>query len=118
LSKLILIADDFENAAELLCELVKISTGFDTVAARDGREALRQARRKRPDAAVLDLNMPDVAGAEVAKSLRETFGEHRPLLIAYSGGLETYDVRRSGVFDYVLRKPADLPRLLSLLDLA
>ncbi len=44
--------------------------GFDVLTAYDGPEALRVARRDRPDLIVLDLMLPGMDGLEVCRTLR------------------------------------------------
>ncbi len=67
---LLLIADDsmFQRfqAAKAARE-----AGFDVIEAKDGEECLRLARENRPDALLLDLNMPGPGGLEVMETLRE-----------------------------------------------
>ena len=82
--RIVLIADDYDSAAELMADLVKASTPYDAVSAKDGYEALERAREHRPDVAILDINMPRMGGIEAARVLRSGvgFGYRRPLLIA------------------------------------
>jgi CheY-like chemotaxis protein len=65
----ILIVDDEaairEYEATLLGEL-----GHEVLAAADGVEALRLAREKQPDLALLDIMMPELSGIEVCRQLR------------------------------------------------
>lgn len=109
--KFVVIADDYDSAAEILAQLVELSTAYETVYAKDGAEALDQARRRRPDACVFDIDMPSIGGIEAAKTLQDQFGENRPLLIAMTGA-SLDDARRSGLFDHALQKPVDLDDLL------
>jgi len=113
-TKLILIADDYDHAAMLLADLLAHATEFDAVATKDGREALEQAALRRPDVALLDIDMPEIDGIETARRLRATFGESRPLLIAMTGRAPD-EAKLSGMFDHVLAKPFDIAMLLSLL---
>jgi hypothetical protein len=46
--KLILIADDFDHAAELLADLVEHKTSHEAVSAKDGRRRLRALRSAAP----------------------------------------------------------------------
>lgn len=46
--------------------------GFEVLAASDGISGLSQAREEHPDLVVLDLGLPDLDGAEVARRLRKS----------------------------------------------
>ncbi len=65
----VLIVDDhpsFRRTARLLLE----ADGFDVVGeAVDGRDGLSKARALRPELVLLDVNLPDVDGFDVAASL-------------------------------------------------
>ncbi len=64
----IIVADD--NARVLLTLVSALSTDFDVVAtATDGRSALTHIERLQPCVAVLDLNMPELSGIEVAREI-------------------------------------------------
>lgn len=65
----ILIADDEPDIIEILkYNLTK--EGYDVVTAKDGAEALEQARLHQPDLVVLDIMMPYKSGVEVCELLR------------------------------------------------
>ena len=64
----LLIADDsmfqrFQTAK------TATEAGFDVIEAKDGEECLRLAREQRPQALLLDLNMPDPGGVAVLEVL-------------------------------------------------
>jgi DNA-binding NarL/FixJ family response regulator len=64
----IIVADD--NAKVLLTLTSALSTDFDVVAtATDGRSALISIQHLQPCVAVLDLNMPELSGIEVAREI-------------------------------------------------
>src|ERR1043166_934351 len=64
----IIVADD--NAKVLLTLVSALSTDFDVVAtATDGRSALTSIQHLQPCVAVLDLNMPELTGIEVAREI-------------------------------------------------
>lgn len=66
----VLLADDETLIREALATLVGLADGIEVVAvAASGTEALAQARRTRPDVALLDLQMPDLDGIEVARRI-------------------------------------------------
>jgi DNA-binding response OmpR family regulator len=68
-SSVILAADDDEDILELVC-LTLEQMGHTMLRASDGEEALRLARRHRPDVCVLDVVMPTRTGLEVVEALR------------------------------------------------
>jgi len=66
----IVMADDHPIVLAGLKSLVQADPGLQMVGeARDGRTALRLASSLRPDVVVLDLSMPEMTGAEVARTL-------------------------------------------------
>jgi len=65
----LLIADDDEDILTLV-QLRLSRSGYEVVVARDGEEALRLAREKQPDLAVLDWMMPKASGLEVLRAIR------------------------------------------------
>lgn len=113
--KLLLIADDYDSSAELLADLVKWETTLEAVAVLDGEEALDFSRRRRPDAAVLDVDMPRIGGIVTAREMRAMFARQPPLLIGCSGA-HAEEARRASVFDHVLQKPIEPDELLRLLS--
>ena len=74
MTRTVLIVDDhpsFRATARALLE----SEGFDVVGeARDGREALEQAELLRPEVILLDVQLPDTTGFEVARALAHSNG--------------------------------------------
>ena len=57
----ILIVDDEPPIVDVLSYNLK-RANYDVVVARDGEQALAQARRERPDLIILDLMLPDWTG--------------------------------------------------------
>lgn len=66
---LVLCVDDDPTIVRLLSHQME-RRGFRTVAATDGREALRQARELSPDAITLDIMMPGMDGFAVLRKLK------------------------------------------------
>ena len=66
-----LVADDHPAVVFAICDFLS-TNGFDVVGtAADGRRALTLAEDTTPDLAVLDLRMPQLAGAELVRRLRD-----------------------------------------------
>ena len=104
----ILIIED--NTANLeLAEYLLKASGYATLAARDGDEGVRSARKERPDLIVCDLQMPVMDGYEVVRQLK---GDPllRPIPIIAVTALSMPGDRKSVLaagFDGYLSKPID-----------
>jgi two-component system KDP operon response regulator KdpE len=99
----ILIVDD-EPPIRRLLRTSLVSQGFQVSEAADGRDALAEAGRSRPDLVVLDLGLPDMDGTEVIRTLRDG-GNAVPILVLSSradekGKVEALDL---GADDYVTK---------------
>jgi len=66
----ILVVDDEEDLLSLV-EYNLEQEGFGVLLARDGVEALEQAREHDPDLIILDIMMPKMDGIEVCQKLRK-----------------------------------------------
>lgn len=100
----VLVADPHADTAESTALLLRL-WGHDVRCARTGPEALQVALTYEPDAVLMELALPKLAGSEVARRLREY--EEPPLLVAVTGyGGERYQqLARQAGFDLYLLKP-------------
>jgi CheY-like chemotaxis protein len=69
MSMLVLIVEDNRVCADVMAAYFR-HRGARAVIARDGAEALQVTRRRRPDAVVLDIAMPEVDGVAFLEALR------------------------------------------------
>ncbi len=101
----VLVVDDEPQVREVVATYLK-REGFDVRVAADGREAMAEIARKRPDAVVLDLMLPELSGIEVLQKLRQT-GDEVPVIVLSARGAEPDRVAglELGADDYVA-KPA------------
>jgi two-component system sensor histidine kinase/response regulator len=78
--KKILIVDDEPDVRKVLEKRLS-AEGFQIVAAENGMNGLLQAVKEQPDLILLDVDMPDIDGGEVAARLKEN-GEtsHIPII--------------------------------------
>lgn len=68
----IVIADDHPVFRQGLRQIIEMETGLKVVGeARDGASALTQIRELKPEVAVLDINMPNMKGFDVAREIRQ-----------------------------------------------
>lgn len=110
----VLLVEDCADSREALAELLELS-GHRVVTAADGAAALERARAHRPRALLLDLQLPDMSGDDLAAELRRFDGLERALFVAISGHQRTPDEAAARGFDHHLLKPIELPTLLALL---
>ncbi len=81
-------------------------------------EGLSLVREHRPDAIVLDLQLPDRSGLEVFEEIRAMDPKRPVIFVTAHGTTETaIDAMKGGAFDYLV-KPVDLDRLSGILDRA
>jgi DNA-binding response OmpR family regulator len=101
----VLIVDDEPQVRKIVASYLE-RDGFSVRSAADGREALVEIGRKRPDALVLDLMLPGVNGLEVLRKLRSG-GDDVPVIVLSARGTEPERVAglELGADDYVT-KPA------------
>ncbi|MDR2949100.1 MAG: response regulator [Prevotella sp.] len=107
----ILIIDD-EIQIRRLLEITLSANGYKIVEASTGKEGLIMAASHQPSLITLDLDLPDMDGMVVLKSLREWF--HKPIIILSVRSLEEDIVNGldKGANDYLI-KPFHTGELLA-----
>jgi len=104
----ILIVDDERPARDKLRRLLEQEAGISAIdEARDGVEALERIASFAPDALLLDIQMPEISGLELAASLPSP----APLVV-FVTAYDQYALRAfdANAIDYLL-KPYDQQRL-------
>jgi CheY-like chemotaxis protein len=117
LKRSVLVADDNVDAADSLAELLRLE-GFEVYVAYDGVAALETFARVDPDAALLDVSMPQVSGLDVVRVIRGQPGGERAMLIAVTGWGQERDRRLAmeAGFDHHLTKPMPLDVVCQLIQ--
>ncbi len=69
-TKTVLIVEDNELNMKLFHDLLE-AHGYETLQTRDGIDALKIAREHKPDLILMDIQLPEVSGLEVAKWIKE-----------------------------------------------
>jgi CheY-like chemotaxis protein len=114
----VLVADDDSIVLSLVTTALK-NFGIECYTAADGPKALEAARRFRPQAAILDVNMPGMDGYEVLAAIRsESLPVHVMLLTARQ---QENDVIRGftlGADDYMVKPFSPLELVARLKRLA
>jgi len=112
----VLVVEDNADGRDSLRELLTL-WGHRVEAAADGAAALATVFAAPPDAALIDIGLPDVDGNEVARRIRAVLGPEQVALIAMTGYGQPEDRRRAlaAGFDTYLVKPVDPTELGRLL---
>jgi CheY-like chemotaxis protein len=76
----IMIVDDNPNVARSLAALLQ-REGFHTTVCHTGTEALDAVEQSIPDAALVDIHLPDISGLVLTHKLRERLGPEAPIFI-------------------------------------
>lgn len=70
INKKILVVDDEPDVLQILTKRLTTS-GYRVITADGGAKALDMAQKEDPDLVVLDIDMPDMDGGEVAAKLKD-----------------------------------------------
>jgi two-component system response regulator DevR len=102
----ILIADDHEVVRIGLSALLDRQAGFRVVGqAASGQEAIRLARKLRPDVVVMDIRMPDGSGTDACRVITaETPDTPVVMLTSYADEEALFDAISAGASGYVLKR--------------
>jgi len=103
----ILVVDDNATAADSLAQILGLH-GYEVAAAYGGTEGFEKARTFLPQAAILDIGMPDIDGYALARMIH---AEDAPCtLIALTGYGQERDkaTATEAGFEYHLTKPAGI----------
>jgi CheY-like chemotaxis protein len=106
MSTTLLLVDDFEDGLEMYREYLTYR-GYDVVLARNGEQAIHQARTHAVDAILLDIRMPVMTGTDAMRVLRRDPSFHRVPIIALTAHAlddERVDALAAG-FDELIPKP-------------
>jgi len=114
----VLIADDDREAVVRLGILLR-SEGHQVWSTQDSLEVGTAVREFKPQMVLLDLEMPERDGFQVAEDLCRDYGPDCPVLVAVTGHSTPRDRARAKAsgFHHFVAKPYDPEELLSLVAL-
>ena len=116
-SLVIVLADDDPDTVSTLAMILR-DEGHDVRGVTSGRAVMPAVIQLDPDVVVLDINLPEVSGWQLASTIRARHTRKRPLLIGMSGvftkGPDQVLAQING-FDHYLLKPCDPIALLALI---
>jgi signal transduction histidine kinase len=108
----ILVVDDNFDVAQTTGWMIE-AIGHDYRMVHESKLAVEIAREYRPDAILLDINMPGMDGYAVCRALRDQPLFEDTVIIAQTGWGQTQDHASTGEsgFDHHLTKPVNMDRL-------
>ncbi len=113
----ILIIEDNEQNMYLITFLLK-SYGYEIIQAYNGRDGIRLAKETKPDVILLDIQLPEIDGYEVAKELSKDYSLNSTPIIAITSYAMAGDRERilaAGATGYI-EKPINPDTFLSQLQ--
>jgi DNA-binding NarL/FixJ family response regulator len=100
----VLLADDHDLVRAGLKAALRAHPEFSVVGeARDGLEAVRQARELKPDVAVLDVRMPRLSGIEACREIRDLGVANVLILTSYADEKAVMAAIVAGASGFVLK---------------
>jgi two-component system, chemotaxis family, chemotaxis protein CheY len=113
-SGLVLVVDDDDDIRESLEVLLRLH-GYHVATAADGAEALArlQSDPTRPCLILLDLMMPGMNGFQMLKAMAGDASLKDIPVVVVTGAGVLVDKRRDEITGQVIRKPFELPELMS-----
>src|SRR5438105_13834169 len=112
---MVLIVEDEAISRRALQHLLRLY-GYEARAAGSAEEAMQQvlANGKRPDMALVDINLPGMNGVEFARRLHRLFPAVRCIFMTASDDAREERLRSASP-EPTLRKPFDVPSLLHMM---
>jgi two-component system cell cycle response regulator DivK len=101
----ILIVEDNALNMKLFNDLLR-AHGYDTIQTNDGVDAMKLARSEHPDLILMDIQLPEVSGLEVAKWLKADDALRSIPIVAVTAFAMKGDeekIRRGGCEDYIAK---------------
>jgi DNA-binding NarL/FixJ family response regulator len=101
----ILSVDDHPLIRQGVAGLVGSQNDMNVIAeAANGREAIQQFHRHRPDITLMDLQMPEMSGLDAIIAIRGEFPEARIIVLTtYAGDVQALRALKAGARAYLLK---------------
>ena len=101
----VLAVDDHPVVRDGIARLIGTQSDLELIAeASDGREAVEEFRKHRPDITLMDLQMPAMNGVDAIGAIRGEFpGARIIVLTTYAGDVQVTRALRAGAHGYLLK---------------
>lgn len=107
----VLIVDDDSDLREIVRDVLQ-EEGFDALDAPDGMSAIKLFKAQTPDAALVDLIMPQMDGIETMRELKRIDSSVPVIILTGHGDIrKAVESIKSGAYDFA-EKPPDFKRLV------
>jgi two-component system cell cycle response regulator DivK len=114
MTKKILVVEDLTDIRKMMKIMVELY-GYEVIEARDGAEAVEQAREHRPSLVLMDLAMPLMNGADAARAIKGTESCEDIPIIAVTAYQNMDEEALEAGCEQVIHKPVDFLKLKTLL---
>ena len=113
----ILVVEDDDLDMKLFHDLLS-ENGYRILQTRDGRQALELARRHRPDVILMDIQLPEVSGLEVASLLKQDDALKAIPIIAVTAYVNDWreEAMESAGYAACIAKPISIAGFLDTID--
>ncbi len=110
----VLVVDDDAMTRQTLS--IALADDYETVTAKDGREALDLFTREDIDIILSDLDMPGMSGIELLEEISKSESAPPVIIITGQGTIESaVQAMKLGAYDFVT-KPVNIDRLMLLIE--
>ncbi len=114
MTKKILVVEDLADIRKMMKIMVELY-GYEVIEARDGTEAVEQARTHNPSLVLMDLAMPLMNGADAARAIKSTESCANIPIIAVTAYRNMDQEALDAGCEQVIHKPVDFLKLKTLL---
>ena len=110
----VLVIDDDEGTRNLF-STVLADAGFLVEAVENGKEAIKMCKKGPFDIALIDIELPDIKGIELLKTLRELQPKMVKIIVTGHPSIENAVKSVNEKADGYILKPVNIPEMLEMI---